>query len=324
MATKGQTKSRLQRELRNAYRLLRKTGQQVTDKVRSTDKYNDLRSRLKEVRPQLQTEAVKEIQRREREARRESTGKRRYAREYETRRQALSEAGVPAENIPHALPQNLKKFRAQDIKRMSEALTIENVTQMEQVTPTQSVSKAMKEVAQAQLESVRAYADSESKRRLSTETTLHGEQTGLTRGEMGDLRQMSHAPTGEFRGDRGFADWNKHFEAIESYLGRDDAETYKESYIMALLHEYGTRAYDLIYDIEQVSAEKLLSWYYQEEDVDVDYFYAMDASDDALTHLTETYRTLGLKPAKNKKFDEAFYERQQARVESMSNREKKR
>ena len=318
MATKGQTKSRLQRELRNAYRLLRKAGQQIVDKVRSKDKYNDLRSRLKEVRPQLQTEAVKEIQRLEREARRETSGKRRYAKEYESRRQALKEAGVPSENIPHALPQNLKKFRAQDIKKMSEALTLENVTQMEQVTPTQSVSRAVKSVSEAELESVRAYADAESKRRLATETTLHGEETGLTRGEMGDLRQMSHAPTGEFRGDRGYADWNKHLEAIEAYLGRDDAETYKESYIMALLHEYGTRAYDLIYDIEQTSADKMLNWYYQEEDVDVDYFYAMDASDDALNHLRETYRTLGMTSAKNKKFDEAFYERQQARVEKMN------
>lgn len=318
MGTKGQTKSRLQRELRNAYRLLRKAGQQIIDKVRSTDKYNDIRSRLKQVKPQLKTEAVKEIQRLEREARRESSGKRRYAKEYESRRQALKEAGVPAENIPHALPQSLKKFRAQDIKKMSEALTLDNVTQMEQVTPTQSVSRAVKTVSEAELESVRAYADAESKRRLATETTLHGDETGLTRGEMGDLRQMSHAPTGEFRGDRGYADWNKHLEAIEAYLGRDDAETYKETYIMALLHEYGTKAYDLIYDIEQTSAEKFLNWYYQEEDVDVNYFYAMDASDDALNHLRDTYKALGMNSAKNKQFDEAFYERQQARVEKMN------
>lgn len=316
------TKSRLIRELRNANRLLRKAqleAPSLMERVRPSNTYKEIQRRLKEVKPLLKTEAVKEIQRQEREMRNVSGRKKTLAKQYESKRQSLLEAGVPERDIPHALPASVKKFREQDLKTMVGALTLENVTTKQQVTPTESVSQAIITVAEAERQSVKAYADAESKRRLSTETTVHGKKTGLTRGEMGDLRQMSHAPTGEFRGDRGYANWEKHLESIEKYLGRDDAELYKESYINALLTEFGERAYDLIYAIEKTNADTFLNWYYQEEDVDVNYFYAMDAKDDNLSKLTETYLNLGMKNYKaNRSFDEDFIKRQTARAQRLS------
>ena len=292
MATKGQTKSRLQRELRNAYRLLRKTGQEITEKVRSTDKYNDLRRRLKNIRPQLQSEAVKEIQRQERLARREGTGKRKYSRLFEEQRQRLQDAGVPVENLPHALPSSLEKYRASDIKKMTEALTYESAMTKINVTAKETTTQAIKDIAEIQLQSVRAYADAEKKKRLQTETTLHGEATGMKRGEMGDLRLMSNAPTSEFRSDRGYANWAKHLESIEKYMERNDADLYKENYIKGLYKEYGSKADKLVNFIEQIPAKLMLDWYYQEQDVDINFYYELDGDNKRLTHLEEVFAGL--------------------------------
>lgn len=294
------TKKQLQSKLRKANKELKKLGYSELPKVSPKDTYRTVQRKLQDVHKKM------------------------LGHKYEKRREDLLRQGVPSQNVPHKLPSDLRKYRYKDLQSMVKAMTIEKVMDIKPVTKTQAVSQAILDVTKAELESVRAYSEQEEKRRKDMKVTVHGEKVmadggQMTRGEMGDLRYMQHAPTGEFNPDRGFADWNKHLQSIERYLGYNDAQQYKENYIKALLHEYGATAYSLIASLEEVDDEQFLDWYYQEEDVDINQFYELQESAEFLGRLTQTFETLNKKVIPTRtEFSDDFVNRQLERVTSMS------
>lgn len=323
------TKATMLKQLRKAQRLMREAGVADLPKVSKKYSYKEMQSLLREVKPTVRyIEAERKqarinrrrerfIETSKRQAERKNREKvTRLVERISTAREKLIAGGINKENVPSMLD-DYTRFTPSELKDILEQMTPQKAQSMVNVTPREQISETRKNVAEIERQVANRIIREEKERAKGLETTVHGEPTGLTRGEMGDIRQKA-MEYGEFRADRGFANWEKHEGGVKAFFERTTAKAYKENYIKALLFQYGKSAYNLINAIEKTDDRTFLDYYYTEEDVSVDYFYDLDDANAYLGYLEDVYARLGMEIEDNDEYSDEFERRQMERLQPVT------
>ena len=183
----------------------------------------------------------------------------------------LQKQGWKAEQLPPKMtPEVLKEYKAKELQHIAKAME----TKGKQKTKYGTVQpKATSDYEHRFTDVINARREKIRERISNIPTTVKNEETGMVRGQMGDVRADEFQPLKRERSFKSQAEEAHYLQNLAKAGTNYKMEVYKSNLIQTLYTEFGDEAMEIIAMIEKASAEKVMDAYYKEELFSIGYIY---------------------------------------------------